>query len=211
MRIGSSLRRGGGAALIMTAAVGAASKGVAQPHSLPTCGYYAPVLGTNANITFNVNADMLPEAQAASAFAMQNWANATVLSATQTSSQPELVFHAENFAGANVAGEMRVVNTTNGGCTYVGTKAVINGGHFGGGAGQVGVSVGEKGCIAAHEAGHAFGLAHSNIAGHTDGPPGQHAENTTIMFGQRHNVRCHNGSPPGGPRSADVTDIGLKY
>lgn len=70
----------------------------------------------------------------------------------------------------------------------------------------------DKGCIIAHEAGHALGLGHSNIANHNDtGPPPGHTAGDSVMRGGEHPNRCHAATPPFGPRAGDISDVNAKY
>lgn len=70
----------------------------------------------------------------------------------------------------------------------------------------------DKGCIFAHEVGHALGLAHSNIAAHHDSTgEAAHSAADSIMRGKSHDSRCHVSEPPTGPRASDKSDTNAYY
>ncbi len=182
--------------------------------------------GGNPNLTYRLSPNTILNgandvARDQARNSMSRWSQLTDINATEISTTGWHVYFTNmNDPDASLAGRMDPVVDTNPTfpppgtipnafwCRYSSatvrwnTNHVDNAGDFAGN---------DKGCIFAHETGHAFGLAHSNIASHHDSSGTAHAASASIMRGNEHGLRCHVTTPPTAPRSADVADVNGLY
>lgn len=184
-------------------------KTAAEAHSLNGCGATRPIQDEMVN-EFRVDAANIgAAAQAGARLTAAAWDQDTVLGVVESTSGVDLIYtRIDDRTRPGLAGraiwppEDQWVN-----CRMAGGKATINNAHFDPNLGAAPMSIQEKGCIYAHEAGHIWGLAHSNLPDHTDTNTAGHTVNTSMMRGNEHPHRCHGFFPPGAPLQADINNI----